>query len=834
MVLLIAAGVAAAALAWLSARSERGGPAAGDAIALTDVTDAAGISFRHEAGARGKLWNPETFGPGAGWLDFDGDGRQDLLLVNGNVFEGEPDPRAVPALYRNLGGGRFEDVTERAGLAVPMYGMGFVSADTDNDGDQDVLIHGVHRSLYHLNDGQGVFREATEASGLARLRGWVGAAAFLDVDLDGILDLFIGNYVQWSPEREEGADCTFGTGRKKYCPVALFPPSAPQLFRGEGDGRFVETTAAAGLAGLRGKALGVVVEDYDRDGDPDIFVANDSVPNFLLRNLGGGRFEDRGVESGFATGADGAAFAGMGIDSAWSPGGGALHLAVGNFSGEPTTYYVQEAGEYFIESSAAFGIAPATLDRVTFGLLLEDMDLDGRQDLILVNGHVFDVEDILRVPYRQRAQVFLGRAGGRFEEARPQGPGHFLDRPIIGRALAACDHDDDGDLDLVVTENQGRAILLRNDCPGPRRFVRIDLRGTASNRDALGAEVTLEATGPAGKTAVRRTRKGASSYLSQSDRRLTFGLAPDATSCAAEVRWPSGLRERFADVAIGRESLLVEGRGEPVAAAPPGTERRDSTAGAQSVDARGRGLDHLRAGRLAEAARDLDEAVRLAPDDLTAHRARLTALARAGRAEEAETAAREAMERFPDANVLVAHFAVVLREAGHAGLAGRFFAEAARLDPRRVDVWLALGNIAFDGKAFDEALGHYGRALELKPDSVEALANSGKVHVIRKDLARAVPLLEKALEIQPDSATALSTLGAVRIEEGDLDRAEALLDRAVKTARARETLLSAWGNLGILHLRRRDRARAIECFERVLELDPEDRQARAALDRLRG
>jgi Tfp pilus assembly protein PilF len=828
---LLAGGLAVAVLVWLAGRGERSRQAA---IALTDVTEEAGISFRHDAGAAGKLWNPETFGPGAGWLDFDGDGRQDLLLVNGSALEGGGDRGALPALYRNLGEGKFEDVTARAGLAVPIYGMGFISADTDGDGDQDVLIYGLHRSLYFRNDGRGRFREATESSGLAGLRGWVGAATFLDYDLDGKLDLFVGNYVDWSPAREEGADCTFGTGKKKYCPVAVFPPSAPQLYRGRGDGGFVETTEAAGIARLRGKALGVVVEDYDRDGDPDIFVANDSVPNFLLRNGGDGKFEDRGVESGFATGADGAAFAGMGIDSAWAPDGGPLLVAVGNFSGEPVTYYVQESTEYFIESSAAAGIAAATLDRVTFGLLLEDLDLDGRLDLILVNGHVFDVEDILRVPYRQKTQVFLGQGGGTFEEARPESPGHFLNRPIIGRALAACDHDGDGDLDLVATENQGAAVLLRNDLPGPHRFVRIDLRGTVSNRDALGAEVTLEAEGRSGRTTLRRTRKGSSSYLSQSDRRLTFGLAENVTGCTAEVRWPSGLQERFRDVPPGKESLLVEGTGQAAQQeSPPAPSSRDLSAGARSVDARTRGLDHLKAGRLSDAARDLDEAIRLHPADLSAHRARLLALARAGRRTELDAAAREALAGFRDANVLVTHFAIVLREAGQVDLAARFFSEAASLDPRRVDVWLALGNIAFDRRAFDEALAHYARALELKPDSVEALANSGKVHVIRKDAAGAVPFLERALAIQPDSATALGSLGAARIEQGDFDRAEDLLTRAVAAGRARETLLSAWGNLGILHLKRRNRAKAIECFERVLELDPEDRQARAALERLR-
>jgi hypothetical protein len=374
--------------AWLVLGRARGPGPARPRVVFTDVTAEAGIDSRHESGARGRLLNPETFGPGAGWLDYDGDGLPDLLLVNGNVLEGPPDPLATSRLSRNRGGGRFEDVTAAAGLAVPLYGMGFVSADIDGDGDQDVFLYGLHRSVLFENDGRGRFADATERAGLASAKGWVGAATFLDYDRDGVLDLFVGNYVAWTPASEDGLDCSFGTPRKRYCPVAAFPPSAPQLFRGRGDGSFVETTAAAGLAALKGKALGVMVEDYDGDGAPDLFVANDSVPNFLLRNRGDGTFEERGLDSGFALDPSGVAMAGMGIDSAWLPDGGPLIVAVGNFSGEPTTVHVQEGQDYFVERSMSLGVGRASLDRLTFGLRLLDLDLDGRLDLFTVNGHV--------------------------------------------------------------------------------------------------------------------------------------------------------------------------------------------------------------------------------------------------------------------------------------------------------------------------------------------------------------------------------------------------------------------------------------------------------------
>jgi tetratricopeptide (TPR) repeat protein len=814
-------------------------PPADFRVIWTDVTAAAGIRFRHEAGARGEVLNPETFGSGCGWLDFDGDGLIDLLFVNSNLLRGDLDPKATPALYRNLGGGRFEDATERAGLAIPIYGMGLVSADVEGDGDQDLFLYGLQRSLFFLNDGPGRFREATAAAGLANLPGWICAAAFLDYDRDGRLDLYVGNYVTWTADREKEVDCTFGTARKKYCPVAVFDPSAPQLFRGRGDGTFDERTREAGLAGLKGKTLGVAVEDHDRDGFPDIFVANDSVPNFLLRNRGDGTFEDRGLESGFATDGEGAALAGMGIDTAWAPDGGPLYVCVGNFSGEPATFHVEEAPGFFVEKSLAWGIGRSTMNRVTFGLHIYDEDLDGNFDILLVNGHVFDVEDITGVPYRQTAQLFLGRDWKSYDEARVTEPAHFLNRPVIGRSAALADYDGDGDIDLAVTENQGPAVLLRNDLPGPRSFVRIDLRGTRSNRDALGAEVTLRAGSAGGARSVRRTRKAVSGYLSQSERVLTFGLRPGEDRCDVEVLWPSGLRESFPSVPPGRQSLLVEGTGGKaveIAAAPaPGADpgaRSRPAAGPNPILLRRRGIELLRMGRFAEASVTLAEAVRIDPTDFAAQRFALVALFRSGRKKEVGEKVAEIARVFPDPHFLVSHFALVLRETKEVELSEMLFREAIRLDPRRVDVWIALGNIAFDRKDLDEADRSYHRVLVLKPDSIEAMANVGKILVLRKDYGAARPWLEGALALRPDYATALSTLAGVHIQEGRLDIAEEGLLRARDLPCSKDTLLTIHGNLGILYMKKRDRRQAVECFRKVLEIEPGDPQARAVLERL--
>jgi hypothetical protein len=540
-------------------------------IRFTDVTRQAGIHFIHEAGARGKKWYPETIGAGGGFFDYDGDGRPDILLINGRHWPGaRQPPEPTMRLYRNLGDGRFSDVTETVGLNIAFYGMGFTAADYDNDGDQDLLVTGYRQSLFFINNGDGTFREATAEVGIQDSQ-WGTAAAFLDYDRDGLLDLVIGHYVEWEPDQEKGLDCTYGTPAKDYCGVRYFQGQGLTLYHNLGNGQFAEVTQAAGIAAHGAKVLGITVLDLDDDGWPDLFVASDTTPSLVFRNRGDGTFEEIGVRTGIVLDAGGVAFAGMGVDTAYVKNDGQLCVAIGNFAGEPTTLHCQvKRGtaydrELFVEQSRWAGIATPTLRSVTFGLFFFDVDLDGFDDLFMVNGHVFNEERLRNIPYAQRPQLFRNLGTGKFEEIRPVS-GTGLDQQIIGRGAAYADYDGDGDLDILLTTNQGPAYLLRNDMTPRPHFLRVKTQGSLSNRDGIGAKVRVYT---ANGVLQKMVRTG-SSYLSQSELTLTFGLGSSTTIEKIQTLWPSGTTDELVNVGVDSTLLVQEGlNGRPVDASLP-------------------------------------------------------------------------------------------------------------------------------------------------------------------------------------------------------------------------------------------------------------------------
>jgi hypothetical protein len=536
---------------WLSSA-----PAPPAAVSFVDVTAAAGIRFIHVNGAFGKKYLPETMGSGAAFLDYDNDGRQDILLVNSTRFPGRPGPRGLPALYRNNGNGTFSDVTRAMGLATETYGMGVAAADYDNDGWQDIYLTAVGPNRLFRNVGGKRFEDVTVKAGVGD-PGFSASAVFFDYDRDSRLDLFVTNYVDWSPEKD--LFCTLDGRNKTYCTPESYRGQSPRLYHNRGNGTFEDVTARAGLRDPSSKALGVALLDVDDDGWLDLFVANDTQPNKLYRNTGKGTFVDIAVQGGVAFSETGIARAGMGTDAADYDGSGRASLIVGNFSNEMMGLYHNDGGGMFVDEAPASNVGQATFLKLTFGCFFFDYDLDGRLDILGVNGHISD--DIAAVhtqlAYAQTPHLFRNLGGRRFEDVSLK-EGRGLTLPVVGRGLAYGDYDGDGDLDVLLTANNGPARLLRNDGGSRAGYVRVRVVGRQSNRDGIGARVTLVRADGATQWALVKT---GSSYCSQSELPVTFGLGGDRRVARLEVAWPNGHKDSVTSPPTGRTLTIVEGQG---------------------------------------------------------------------------------------------------------------------------------------------------------------------------------------------------------------------------------------------------------------------------------
>lgn len=523
---------------------------------FADITGSAGIDFRHNNGAFGGKLLPETLGPGCAFLDYDGDGWLDILLVNGMDWPGHSKQRSTLRLYRNNRNGTFTDITKRAGLDVELYGMGVAVGDYNNDGFPDLLITCVGQNRLFRNTGKGTFIDATKASGLNGRRALSTSAIWFDFDRDGFLDLFVCNYVKWSPETD--IPCSIDGKHKSYCTPEAYRGETCWLFHNRGDGTFEDVTAKSGIFDSSSKSLGVATLASNDDGWPDLIVANDTQPNKLYRNLKNGRFQDVGVESGLAFSMDGKARAGMGIDVGDFDNSGRPGIAVTNFDNEMIGLYRANAAGDFRDVAVATGVGGASLRMLGFGCAFADLNLDGALDLVAVNGHIDDSVRAVRrdVAFEQSPQIFLNNGRGRFLEVANSVGGGFA-TPKVGRGLAYGDFDRDGDLDLLLTTNNGPAYLYRNDLANGNRSIRFHLVGTKSNRDAIGAVVRISA---AGTNQMRMIHSG-SSYLSQSELAATFGVAQKDRIDRVEIAWPSGRTEEFKNLATGKGYRCTEGKG---------------------------------------------------------------------------------------------------------------------------------------------------------------------------------------------------------------------------------------------------------------------------------
>jgi hypothetical protein len=528
-------------------------------IEFVDVTAQAGIHFKHNSGAFGKKYLPETMGSGVCSVDYDNDGWQDIFFVNSMDWpEHKSGAKSYPALYHNNHDGTFTDVTREAGLAIESYGLGCAVGDYDNDGFDDLYLTTVGSNHLFHNLGNGKFADVTVKAGVAS-SGFSASAVWFDYDNDGKLDLFVTHYIEWSIEKDQY--CTLDNKNKSYCTPQTYKGESSRLYHNKGNGVFEDVTRQAGLLDPKSKALGVALLDYDADGWLDLFVSNDTEPNKLYRNNHDGTFTDVGVDVGIAFSESGRVRAGMGVDAADIDNSGFPSLLIGNFTNESTSLYRNDGSGLFADESQRSGIAQMTTQSLTFGCFFMDYDLDGLLDIVAANGHVSDdisvVQPTLR--YAQPAGIYRNVGNRKFDDVSGK-LGHALQKPVVARGMAYADFDNDGDPDLVITANNGPARLLRNDNANQNDVLRLKLLGTKSNRDAIGAKVTLTSKGAATMT---RMVKGGSSYLSQSELPLTFGLGKpgSARNLRLEIVWPSGRKDSLADVQPNQFLTIQEGKG---------------------------------------------------------------------------------------------------------------------------------------------------------------------------------------------------------------------------------------------------------------------------------
>jgi len=541
-------------------------------VHFRDVTAPAGIHFTHNNGAFGKKWLPETMGPGCAFIDYDNDGYPDILLVNGEDWPGHAHAGATtPKLYHNNRDGTFTDVTRKAGLAVFMFGLGVAVGDYDNDGFDDLFITALGQSHLFHNNGNGTFTDVTKAAGLWGPSEFSTSAAWVDYDRDGKLDLVIANYVQWTEQTD--LYCTLDGAHKSYCTPESYKGTSVRLWHNLGGGKFEDATQKAGLGDPTSKSLGIAILDYNADGWPDILIANDTQPNKLYLNKKDGTFEERAVSSGIAFSEDGVARAGMGVDAADYDRSGRPSVLISNFSNQMVSLYHNEGNGLFVDEAPQSEVGRATLVTLGFGCFFFDYDNDGWPDVFVADGHIEDAIERVqkRVTYAEPAHLFRNLGGGKFTEVTAQ-MGPAFAAPRVARGAAYADIDNDGFLDVLVTTNAGPAFLFHNE-GGSNHSLRLKLVGTKSNRDGIGAVVRVASSDSKDKQ-WKMLRSG-SSYLSQSELVLTFGLGTQTKADTVEIQWPSGQLDKLANVNAGQTLTVEEGKGI-VATRPYGKTRQES------------------------------------------------------------------------------------------------------------------------------------------------------------------------------------------------------------------------------------------------------------------
>ena len=516
-----------------------------------NITEESGIDFKHNSGAFGKKYLPETMGAGSAFIDYNRDGWQDIIFVNGKDWSGHPTGKKQEmALYRNDGGGNFTDQTKSAKLDIKLYGMGIAVGDYNNDGNQDFYLTCLGMDRLFLNQGDGTFVDVTEKANI--INPYFGTScAWFDYDKDGYLDLYVANYVEWSIETD--LFCTLDGTSKSYCTPESYRGQPSKLFRNKGNGTFSDVSKIARIADPTSKSLGVCTFDYDVDGLVDVFEANDTQPNKLYKNNGDGTFIEQGMLAGIAYNEDGKATGAMGVDAGDYDGSGTESLVIGNFSNEMINLYHNEGG-FFIDDAPVANIGTVSLLTLTFGCFFFDFDLDGKLDIFTANGHLENEINLVQseVTYKQSPHLFRNIGNAKFVDVASQSAD--LMEPIVGRGAAYGDIDNDGDWDLLVTNCNGIPRLFRNENKTAHNWIKIRLIGEKSNRDGIGSRVKIMTE----SGTQERTLRSGSSYCSQSELSIIFGLGNDKEISQIDVNWPSGQVTTLIEIALNKSIIIKE------------------------------------------------------------------------------------------------------------------------------------------------------------------------------------------------------------------------------------------------------------------------------------
>lgn len=841
-------------------------PPAG-AVRFVDVTAEAGIDFVHTSGRSGRKYGVETIGSGAAFWDYDSDGRMDLFAVNSAALPGYTAPaKASDALYHNQGQGRFAEVAAQVGLADTSYGMGCTTGDYDNDGDPDLFVSNFGANVLYRNEGaQGAgwhFADVTGRTVLGQERGWHTGCAFADYDLDGDLDLYVATYLDYSFE----GDLLDQGGRlqrpRRHLAPTEYPGKRDFLYRNEGGEHFVDVTREAGLFTLEGRQLGALFVDFDDDGDPDLFQADDATPNFLYRNDGKGHFNEIGLTAGVAYNRAGKPEGSMGVDAADVDGDGRQDLFVTNFQWESNTLYKNLGNGLFRDESLEAGVGASSLDRLGFGTNFFDADNDGDQDLFVANGHID--EDIERfdpqATYAQRHLFYLNDGQGHFAEITDQaGPG--LAQPGVGRGSAVADYDDDGDLDLFILNSGRPAVLLRNDTPPGNHWLALRLQGTRSNRSGYGTRVALHAGGRVQRAESRST----ASYLSQDDPRLFFGLGSQASAELIEIRWPSGVRQELRQVAADRVVEVVEPRqGEAPATLAPELKSLPEPAAADPLAERvwqeaplvlppavrtGETLPDLAPLQAAAEAGGARGHQRLA-EGLLAHRRYGEALAQYRRALELDSglaAARTGVGKLYTVQGKIDSAFAAFEEAGRLDegdpeppyLMGNlcirqgqldrgvpYFEQALKRDPQYLQAYVNLAGLHARQTDYGPAVATLRRGIEALPRSVELRLRLGRIHLVQAQYPEALEQLAQALELDPANGEALEMQAQVYLQQKDTPAAL----RVLREGLAHDSTNAALrGRLGVLLFEQGVVDEAVAHLEAAIRSNPDAAEVYYAL-----